>query len=59
MRCDAEPYDLSSAVLHDQQSIEQTKRDCRHDEQIHSGDAIGMIVSSILGTAGLVAWPYI
>src|SRR5256886_5245917 len=29
MRCDAEPYDLSSAVAHDQQSIEQTKRDCR------------------------------
>src|SRR5216683_4252216 len=27
MRCDAEPYDLSSAVPHDQQSIEQTKRD--------------------------------
>src|SRR6202162_4418811 len=26
MRCDAEPYDLSSAVPHDQQSIEQTKQ---------------------------------
>src|SRR5467141_20396 len=48
MRCDAEPYDLSSAVPHDQQSIEQTKRDCRHDEQIHSGDAIGMIVEECL-----------
>src|SRR6266481_3610045 len=48
MRCDAEPYDLSSAVPHDQQSIEQTKRDCRHDEQIHCGDAIGMIVEQCL-----------
>src|ERR1700687_4797439 len=67
MRCDAEPYDLSPAVPHDQQSIEQAKRDCRHDEQIHRGDAVGMIakerppalrwrVSSlghVLGHAGL------
>src|SRR5882762_1796267 len=44
MRSDAEPYDLSSAVPHDQQAVEQTKRDCRHDEQIHRGDAVGMIV---------------
>src|SRR5258708_24897613 len=43
MRCDAEPYDLSSAVPHDQQSIEQTKRDCRHDEQISPSDPIRMI----------------
>src|SRR5258708_4503455 len=50
MRCDAEPYDLSSAVPHDQQSIEQTKRDCRHDEQIHRGDAVGMIVEECLPT---------
>src|SRR5216684_5036580 len=34
MRCDAEPYDLSSAVPPDQQSIEKTKRDCRHDEKV-------------------------
>src|ERR1700692_4424244 len=27
----------------DQQSIEQTKRDCRYDEQVHRGDAVGMI----------------
>ncbi len=48
MRCDAEPYDLSSAVPHDQQSIEQTKRDCRHDEQIYRSDAVGMIVEESL-----------
>src|ERR1700730_205068 len=26
-----------------QQAVEQTKRDCRYDEQIHRGDAVGMI----------------
>jgi hypothetical protein len=25
------------------QSIEQAQRDCRHDEQIHRGDAVGMV----------------
>src|SRR5712691_3304924 len=50
MRCDAEPYDLSSAVPHDQQSIEQTKRDCRHDEQIYRSDAVGMIAKESLPT---------
>src|SRR5882757_10140393 len=52
---------------HDQQAVEQTKRDCRYDEHIHRGDAVGMIakerppalgwrVSSpghVLGHAGL------
>src|ERR1700722_12914058 len=52
---------------HNQQGVEQTKRDCRYDEQIHRGDAVGMIakerppalgwrVSSlghVLGHAGL------
>src|ERR1700736_470071 len=28
---------------HDQQSIEQAKRDCLHDKQIHRRDAVGMI----------------
>src|SRR5437762_4372408 len=50
MRCDAEPYDLSSAVPHDQQSIEQTKRDCRHDKQIYRGDAVRMIAKESLPT---------
>src|SRR5258707_15353695 len=52
MPCDAEPYDLSSAVPHDQQSIEQMKRDCRHDEQIHRGDAVGMIAEECLPSLG-------
>src|ERR1700676_3037450 len=43
MRCDAKPQNMSPAVPHDQQSIEQEKRDCRHDKQIHSRDAVGMI----------------
>src|SRR6266481_9531895 len=29
MRCDAKPQNMSPAVPHDQQSIEQAKRDCR------------------------------
>ena len=52
---------------HDQQAAEQTKRDRRHDEQIHRRDAVGMIADEgvpalgrrpstpdhILGHAGL------
>src|SRR3989304_3538995 len=33
---------------HNQQAIEQTKRDCRHDEQIHRRDAVGMIMKERL-----------
>src|ERR1700752_4082356 len=43
MRCDAKPQNMSPAVPHDQQSIKQAKRDCRHDKQIHRSDAVGMI----------------
>src|ERR1700680_1914086 len=32
MRCDAKPQNMSPTVPHDQQSIEQAKRDCRHDK---------------------------
>src|SRR6202795_466218 len=67
MRCDAKPQNMSPAVPQDQQSIEQTKRDCRHDEHIHRSDPISVIaeecppalgrrVSSldhVLGHAGL------
>src|SRR5882724_4836195 len=67
MRGDAKPQNMSPAVPHDQQSIEQAKRDCRHDEHIHRGDPISVIaeecppalgrrVSSpdhVLGHAGL------
>jgi hypothetical protein len=34
---------MSSAVPHDQQSIQQAKRDCRHDEHIHRSDPISVI----------------
>src|ERR1700761_3781111 len=67
MRSDAKPQDMSPVVSHDQQSIEQAKRDCRHDEHIHRSDPVRMIaeecppalgrrVSSpdhVLGHAGL------
>src|ERR1700722_17744391 len=28
---------------HNQQAVEQAKRDCRHDEHIHRDDAVGMV----------------
>src|SRR5246500_3086916 len=48
MRCDAKPQNMSPAVPHDQQSIEQAKRDCRHDEHIHRSDPISMIAEERL-----------
>src|ERR1700720_3446297 len=67
MRRDAKPQNMSPAAPHDQQSIEQAKRDCRHDEHIHRSDPVSVIseerpptlgrrVSSpahVLGYAGL------
>src|SRR5258708_37200996 len=50
MRCDAKPQNLPSTVPHNQQAVEQTKRDCRHDEQIHRGDAVSMIMKERLPT---------
>src|ERR1700674_5341749 len=43
MRCDAKPQNMSPAVPHDQQSIEQAKRDCRDDEHIHRSDPVSVI----------------
>src|ERR1700686_1190297 len=43
MRCDAKPQNMSPAVPHDQQAIEQAKRDCRHDEHIHRSDPISVV----------------
>jgi hypothetical protein len=48
MRGDTNPQYLSSAVPHNQQAIEQTKRDCRHDKQIHRRDAVRMITQERL-----------
>src|ERR1700730_8605216 len=47
MRRYSEPYDLSTAMPHDQQAIEQAERDCRHDEQIDRGDTVGMIAEEL------------
>src|SRR5262249_3383941 len=40
VRCDAKPQDLSPAVPHDQQSVEQSERGGRNDKQIHRRDPI-------------------
>ena len=67
VRCDAKPQDLSPAVPHDQQSVEQSERRGRNDKQIHRRNAIGVIAEKrlsalrrwsspahhILGNAGL------
>src|ERR1700681_3737732 len=42
---------------HDQQAIKQTKRNCRHHEQIHRSDAIGMIAKECLPALGWWASP--
>src|SRR3979411_318115 len=61
------PQDLPSAMAHDQQTIEQSERDCRHDEEVHCDNAIRMVAKErlpslrgrappprhILGDAGL------
>src|SRR6266404_6930366 len=52
MRCDAKPKNLPPAMPHDQQAGEQTKRDCRDDEQIHRLDAVGMIIEKCFPTLG-------
>src|ERR1700751_1445472 len=67
MRGHPKPQDLPPAVAHDQQSIEQPERDCRHDEEVHCGNSIRMVAKKrlpslrgrappprhILGDAGL------
>src|SRR6201998_4175720 len=42
MRCDAKPQNISPAVPHDQQSIEQAKRDRRRDDNTHRADPVSV-----------------
>src|SRR6516165_8402286 len=67
VRGHSKPQDLPPAVADDQQSIEQSERDCRHDEEVHCDNAIRMVAKErlpslrgrpspprhILGDAGL------
>src|SRR6476659_10335830 len=48
VRCDAEPEDLSPAVAHNQQSVEQSEGDGWHHEQIHRRNTIRMIAQKSL-----------
>src|SRR5215470_2971412 len=52
VRCDAKPQDLSPAVPHDQQSVEQSERDGRNDKQIHRRDPICVIAQERLPALG-------
>jgi hypothetical protein len=47
-----QPQKLAAGMLQDQKSIQQPKRDRRDDEQVHRGDALGMIAQK-----GLPALP--
>src|SRR6201996_6865264 len=48
MRGDAKPENVSPAVPHDQQAVEQAKRDRRHDEQIHRNHAVAWSRRNVL-----------
>jgi hypothetical protein len=37
---------------HDQEAVEQTKRDCRDDEQIHRRNIVGMIIEKSFPALG-------
>src|SRR6202795_324418 len=39
-------------MSHNQQTVEQAKRDCRYDEQVHRGDAVRMIMKERLPALG-------
>src|SRR5229473_864902 len=43
MCSNSEPQKLPPAMTHNQQAIEQPKRDCRHHEQVHRGNPISMV----------------
>src|SRR5260221_8780280 len=54
--CDhTQPHKLAAGMLQDQKSIQQPKRDRRDYEQIHRGDAVGMIAQK--GLPALRRWP--
>src|SRR6516165_3624026 len=48
MRGHPKPQDLPPVVADDQQSIEQSERDCRHDKEVHCDNAIRMVAKERL-----------
>ena len=52
MRGDAEPQDLSPAMGHNQQPIEQPERYGRNDKQVHRCNAIRMVAQKRLPALG-------
>src|SRR3984957_16780166 len=48
MRGHPKPQDLPPAMAHDQQTIEQPERDCRHDEEVHCDNASRMVAKERL-----------
>jgi hypothetical protein len=48
VRGDPKPQDLPPAMAHNQQTVEQTKGDRRHDEQVDGDNAISMVAKERL-----------
>src|SRR6266404_863341 len=38
-----QPHDSTSTVPHDQEAVQQPEGTRRHDEQVHRGDAVGVV----------------
>src|SRR6266851_6121301 len=49
-----QPHKLAAGMSQDQKSIQQPKRDCRHYEQIHRCNAVGMVAQK--GLPALRGW---
>jgi hypothetical protein len=43
MRCHPHPQDAASIMAQDQQAVEEPERNRPNDEQVHRGDAVGMV----------------
>jgi hypothetical protein len=48
MECDRDGKNAPSAMVEDHECIEEPEADRRHDEQIHRGDACGMVAQERL-----------
>src|SRR6202043_1663320 len=52
VRGHSQPQDLAAIVMQYQQPVEQSKRDCRNNEQVHRRDAVGVIMKERLPPLG-------
>jgi hypothetical protein len=43
MRRGAQPHNLTPVMPQDEQAVQKPERNCWHHEQVHRGDAVGMV----------------